>query len=146
MGDLSAARARMNHREGSYSAALSSNPAEIESVRQAVRSMAAGGGFSERAGDVALALDEVVANAQEHGRPPIRVSAWSDGRLVVEVADAGGGFDYTGVCRRHPPEPFGRRGRGLWIVRQLVDVLTVSSTPDGTMVRIELLLDPQIGA
>jgi anti-sigma regulatory factor (Ser/Thr protein kinase) len=125
---------------------LGANPAEIEAVRQAVRSMAADGGFAERAGDMALALDEIVANAQEHGQPPIAVTAWSDGRLVVEVIDRGRGFDYPKVCRAHPPAPLGRRGRGLWIVRQLVDVVTIISGPTGTVVRIELLLEPQIGA
>lgn len=144
MRDHSTAR-RMDALEG-YRAALTADPAEIEAVRQAVRSMAAHGGFADRAGDVALALDEVVANAQEHGEAPISVSAWSDGRLVVEVTDRGEGFDYSGVCRTHPPEPLGHRGRGLWIVRQLVDVLTISSGPAGTMVRMELLTEPQIGA
>ncbi len=129
-----------------YSAALSANPAEIEAVRQAVRSMAAQGGFSDRAGDAALALDEVVANAQEHGRPPITVNAWADGRLVVEVEDSGGGFNYGEVCRTHPPAPFGSRGRGLWIVRQLADLVSISSGPAGTTVHFELVSEPMLGA
>ena len=129
-----------------YSAALSDNPAEIEAVRQVVRSMAALGGFADRAGDAALALDEVVANAQEHGRAPITVNAWADGRLVIEVEDSGGGFDYGSVCRTHPPAPFGSRGRGLWIVRQLADLVSIRSGPTGTTVHFELVSDPMLGA
>ena len=129
-----------------YSVALGDDPAEIAEVRSAVRDLAVGGGFAERAGDLVLALDEVIANAQEHGRPPIKVRAWADGRLVVEVADAGAGFDRARVWKTHPPPPLGRRGRGLWIIRQLTDLVAISSGADGTTVRIELSPDPHIGA
>lgn len=93
-----------------------------------------------------LALDEVIANAQEHGRPPIVVEAWVDGRLVVEVSDAGPGFDRARVWSTHPPAPLGRRGRGLWITRQLADLVSIRSGEEGTLVRIELSPDPHIGA
>jgi len=129
-----------------YSVALGDDPAEIAEVRAAVRDLAVGSGFAERAGDLVLALDEVIANAQEHGRPPIEVRAWADGRLVVEVADAGAGFDRARVWKTHPPPPLGRRGRGLWIIRQLTDLVSISSGADGTTVRIELSPDPHIGA
>jgi anti-sigma regulatory factor (Ser/Thr protein kinase) len=115
-------------------------------VRQDVRELAADGGFADRASDVALALDEVVANAQEHGEPPITVTAWSDGRLVIEVSDAGGGFSYPEICRRHPPPQLGQRGRGLWIVRQLVDLVSIHSGADGTRVHMELVSEPMLGA
>jgi anti-sigma regulatory factor (Ser/Thr protein kinase) len=115
-------------------------------VRQDVRELAADRGFADRASDVALALDEVVANAQEHGEPPITVTAWSDGRLVIEVSDAGGGFSYPEICRRHPPPQLGQRGRGLWIVRQLVDLVSIHSGTDGTRVHMELVSEPMLGA
>jgi anti-sigma regulatory factor (Ser/Thr protein kinase) len=124
-----------------YTAALSADPAEIQAVRRAVAQLAARSGFAARADDLVLALDEILANAQEHGRPPISVEAWGNGRLVVEVQDSGPGFDYVDVCSTHPPEPFGRRGRGLWIVRQLVDLVRVESSPSGTHVRMELAVD-----
>lgn len=129
-----------------YTAALGDDPAEIAAVRLAVHDLAARSGFAERAGDLVLALDEVIANAQEHGRPPILVEAWADGRLVVEVTDAGEGFDRARVWSTHPPPPLGRRGRGLWIIRQLTDLVAVSADGDGTRVRIELSPDPHIGA
>ena len=103
-------------------------------------------GFGERASDLVLALDEVIANAQEHGRAPIVVEAWVDGRLVVEVSDVGTGFDRAKVWETHPPEPYGRRGRGLWIARQLADIVTIDCAGERTKVRIELSPDPQIGA
>lgn len=129
-----------------YSAALGDDPAEIAEVRSAVRDLAARSGFADRAGDLVLALDEVIANAQEHGRAPICVRAWADGRLVVEVSDVGAGFDRARVWSTHPPPPLGRRGRGLWIIRQLTDLVAISSGEHGTTVRIELSPEPHIGA
>jgi anti-sigma regulatory factor (Ser/Thr protein kinase) len=142
---MSAHRAGVEGQE-EYFAALGDDPAEIADVRAAVRDMAERGGFSDRAGDLVLALDEVVANAQEHGRPPIEVSCWVDGRIVVEVSDVGGGFDRARVWETHPPEPYGPRGRGLWITRQLTDLVSILSGDRGTTVRIELSPDPHIGA
>jgi anti-sigma regulatory factor (Ser/Thr protein kinase) len=129
-----------------YRAALGTDPAEIAEVRAVVRDLAVRNGFSERAGDLVLALDEAIANAQEHGRPPIEVTAWVDGRLVVVVADVGGGFDPARVWSTHPPAPLGRRGRGLWIIRQLTDLVSISTGDDGTRVRMELSPEPHIGA
>lgn len=130
-----------------YFASLGDDPAEIAEVRAAVRSIAERGGFGDRAGDLVLALDEIVANAQEHGRPPIEVRCWVDGRIVVEVKDVGGGFDRARVWDTHPPEPYGPRGRGLWITRQLTDTVNISCSEEGgTHVRIELSPDPHIGA
>jgi len=129
-----------------YSTALGRDPAEIARVRLAVHELAESHGFSERAGDLVLALDEVIANAQEHGTPPIRVDAWVDGRIVVEVSDSGRGFEPKNVWATHPPAPLGTRGRGLWIARQLTDLVEILCGPAGTSVRIELSPDPHIGA
>ena len=132
--------------EEKYYVALGDDPAEIAEVRLAVRDIAVRGGFADRASDLVLALDEVIANAQEHGLPPIGISAWVDGRLVVEVSDVGNGFDRLHVWSTHPPERYGPRGRGLWIARQLTDLVTIVTDPRGTTVRIELSPDPHIGA
>ena len=129
-----------------YTTILGSDPAEIARVRAAVREIAVREGFAERAGDLVLALDEVVANAQEHGRAPVAIRAWNDGRLVVEVRDVGEGFDRAHVWRTHPPAPLGARGRGLWIARQLADHVEINVDPNGTMVRLEVSPDPHIGA
>jgi anti-sigma regulatory factor (Ser/Thr protein kinase) len=129
-----------------YQAALGRDPAEIAAVRIAMREMAERHGFGDRAGDLVLALDEVIANAQEHGTPPILIDAWVDGRVVVEVRDNGAGFEPHRVWARHPPDRFGTRGRGLWITRQLTDHEQVACGDLGTDVRIELSPDPHIGA
>lgn len=129
-----------------YQAALGRDPAEIVAVRTTMRALAERHGFADRAGDLVLALDEVIANAQEHGTPPILVDAWIDGRVVVEVRDNGAGFEPDRVWARHPPDRYGTRGRGLWIIRQLTDHLQVACGEGGTVVRIELSPEPHIGA
>lgn len=125
---------------------LTGDPTEIPFVRRAIAELAERHGFTQRRSDLSLALDELIANAQEHGSPPITVRGWYDGRLVMTVSDAGNGFDYGTVVRSHPPMMLGKRGRGLWIVRQLTDHVHVDTRPNGTTVRIELTHEPQIGA
>ncbi len=115
-------------------------------MRRAIAELAERHGFAQRRSDLSLALDELIANAQEHGSPPIIVRGWFDGRLILTVGDAGHGFDYTTIVRSHPPMMLGKRGRGLWIVRQLTDHVHVGAGPNGTTVRIELTHEPQIGA
>lgn len=122
-------------------ATIGSDPGEIAPVREAVHELAARAGYGERADDLALAVDELIANAQEHGATPIHVVAEADGDsgVHVEVCDAGSGFDWTEAVREHPPRPDSRRGRGLWIVRQLVDRVTVERDgDDATRIRIDL--------
>jgi len=134
---------------GPVDAVLGDDGTTIETLRQQVTRLATRGGFADRADDLALALVEVLANALEHGKPPVRVRAWLDGRLVIEVADQGSGFDLA-IVPDSPPTHHGHRGRGLWIVRQLVDVMKVrhatSGPSKGSTVRIELSPEPHIGA
>lgn len=129
-----------------FRAAIGADAREGREVRQAVRAAVAATGFADRGDDVELALAELLANAQEHGRPPIDVTMWDDGCLVVEVRDQGPGLDRGAVWPDHPPAPTLTRGRGIWIARQLTDGLTIHSSPEGTTVRMEVCADPQIGA
>jgi anti-sigma regulatory factor (Ser/Thr protein kinase) len=131
---------------GGFAITVGGDPAEIPPVRVATRALAEENGFADRANDLVLALDEMMANAAEHGRPPITVSGWYDGRLVLTVADTGRGFDFPSILREHPPVMLGRRGRGLWIIRQVTDHAEVDVTAAGTTVRVELNHEPHIGA
>lgn len=120
-------------------ATIGADPGEIAPVRVAVHDLAERAGFAGRADDLALAINELITNAQEHGRAPIHVVADADTSVHVEVRDSGKGFDWAQVSQEHPPRPHARRGRGLWIVRQLVDRVTVERSADESMrVRVEL--------
>lgn len=124
---------------------LARDPSELAALRSAIDELASRQGLGDRAADVVLALDELVANAQEHGAPPVEVSAWADGNLVVEVSDGGSGLGRLAVPDR-PPGSDQDHGRGLWIVSQLADHMDVTCSAERTTVRIELSNEPQIGA
>ncbi len=122
-------------------ATIGDDPGEIAPVRDAVHDLARRAGYGQRAHDLALAINELLANAQEHGAAPIRLVAdvGPDDGVHVEVSDSGAGFDWGEAVREHPPAPDSRRGRGLWIVRQLVDHVTVERNGhDSTRVRVHM--------
>jgi anti-sigma regulatory factor (Ser/Thr protein kinase) len=108
-----------------------------EVVAQAARSAGCDG---DRVDDLVLAVNEVATNAVEHGSGQAHLAVWTgpDTReLVCEVHDDGRLADpLPGLRAPHPSDP---RGRGLWIARQLCDLLHVWADPEGTHVRIRAL-------
>jgi anti-sigma regulatory factor (Ser/Thr protein kinase) len=113
--------------------------ADLGRVRRFVRSTVARAGLrGERAADLALAVHELAANALRHGRMPVELRIWSARDAVVaEIADSGGGLRdrFAGHLE---PEPAAPGGRGLWMARQLCDVVEVRSTDAGTVVRVHV--------
>lgn len=122
---------------------------QLHEVRRAVRGLAGAAGFTEeRISDVVLAVNEVATNAVEHGSRgqnttdpvhdgvrPAELHVWVEpAGLVCEVHDGGRLADpLPGL---HPPHPSDPRGRGLWIARQICDLLHVWSDGVGTHVRV----------
>jgi anti-sigma regulatory factor (Ser/Thr protein kinase) len=94
----------------------------------------------DRTADLVLAVNEVATNAVEHGSGDAHLALWSGaGRreLLCEVHDGGRLADpLPGLRAPHPSDP---RGRGLWIARQLCDLLHVWGDDTGTHVRIRAL-------
>jgi anti-sigma regulatory factor (Ser/Thr protein kinase) len=98
-------------------------------------------GMSAAPHDLALAVNEVVTNAFEHGAPPVvvRLHQGADSWLCV-VIDHGPGLPdpYAGIDSPLPGNP-APHGYGLWLARQLCDFLTIARHPGpGTTVRLEL--------
>ncbi|MCU1455889.1 MAG: hypothetical protein JWN46_4035 [Acidimicrobiales bacterium] len=88
-------------------------------------------------GDLVLAVDELVANSLDHGGGRCVVRAWQDGTSAVcEVEDRGTIADPLAGRRR--PKPDQPRGRGLWLVHQLCDLVELRTGPAGTIVRVHL--------
>jgi anti-sigma regulatory factor (Ser/Thr protein kinase) len=115
----------------------------LGAMRRLVRQLAGKIGLDERRSlDASLAATEVVANALEHGGSPVTFRAWigDDDALVCQTEDTGGGIGdpFAGYF---PPDVMGERGRGLWLVRQLVDLLQVQPGPGGTIVRFTMVPD-----
>lgn len=91
---------------------------------------------ADRADDVVLAVNEVATNAVEHGGAGVaELHLWcGDGEFTCEVHDPGTLSDpLPGLVA--PPATV-QRGRGLWIARQLCDVLHVWTDVRGTHVRM----------
>jgi anti-sigma regulatory factor (Ser/Thr protein kinase)/anti-anti-sigma regulatory factor len=119
---------------------LVATPAALPGVRRRLGSWLSdlGMGEQDRVG-VMVAVGEACANAAEHAyrgseAGPMSVSAAVDidGVLTVSVRD-------EGVW--HPPDRDpGDRGRGLLIMRQLVDTVTFDEQPAGTTVTLRVRL------
>ena len=93
--------------------------------------------------DTALAASEAIANAYDHAEATgsiLNVRAYAD-RVVVEVCDRGEGFE---IAPDEEPDMTEERGRGIRLMRMLVDSVEVKRRSDaqGTMVRLIKLLDP----
>jgi len=84
---------------------------------------------------VVAAASEVVANGLRHGRPPVRARAWSqDAMLIVHVEDQGGRPIPAHAGYRPPVSP--ADPAGLWVARQLADVLITNTGGGRTTVRM----------
>jgi anti-sigma regulatory factor (Ser/Thr protein kinase) len=115
---------------------LSFTPWQLIELRAAVAEATEQVGLSRsRAQDFVLAVNEVASNAVEHGRGLRRLRMWHrPGRVICEVHDNGSlANPLPGLIPPHPNNP---RGRGLWIARQLCDLLHVWSDTLGTHVRL----------
>jgi anti-sigma regulatory factor (Ser/Thr protein kinase) len=92
---------------------------------------------AERAVDLCYAVNEVLTNALVHGSTPA-VSAWlDDGRFVCQIEDRGHGI-VDPLAGYLPPATDAVRGRGLWLARQLVDLLQIVPGRLGTTVRLQV--------
>ena len=116
---------------------LTFTPWQLADLRTAVGEAARAAGLSpHRADDFVLAVNEVAGNAVEHGYGTGLFQLWLRPRvLTCEVHDSGVlGNPLPGMRLPHPAE---HRGRGVWIARQLCDLLHVWADHDGTHVRLQ---------
>jgi anti-sigma regulatory factor (Ser/Thr protein kinase) len=114
---------------------------QLVEVRDTVARAAQDAGCDrDRVADLVLAVNEVATNAVEHGSGDAHLALWTgpgSRELLCEVHDGGRlGDPLPGLRAPHPSDP---RGRGLWIARQLCDLLHVWGDDAGTHVRIRAL-------
>jgi serine/threonine-protein kinase RsbW len=119
----------------------------IEKVVEMVRHECAAMRFDHRqlALNVPVALAEALSNAilRGNGDDPgkhVRVRAEVDSeRLVVEVVDEGPGFDFDAKLVEPAEGDLDREdGRGLFLMRKLMDRVERVSVPRGSAVRMTL--------
>jgi anti-sigma regulatory factor (Ser/Thr protein kinase) len=89
----------------------------------------------EKGAEIAAILtDEVVANAVEHGRPPIVLTVDGDREdVTVTVTDCGPSLPVLRAV-----EPMAERGRGMKIIDVLADAWGVDQLPVGKRVWFRL--------
>ena len=114
---------------------------DMRALRRALTRVLADSPLSpDAAQDFVLAIDEVTANAAEHGVPPVDVKLWcTPERLLCAVTDRGAAFDDPLVGYGPAHGDMGVGGMGLWLARRSVDSLVASpadESGDGCTVRL----------
>lgn len=98
--------------------------------------------------DTALAAGEALSNAYDHADGAcgcvMTMHAYAD-RVVIEVRDCGCGYE---IAPDEEPDTTEDRGRGIRLMRMLVDSVEVRRRPDahGTLVRLIKLIAPASAA
>jgi anti-sigma regulatory factor (Ser/Thr protein kinase) len=112
---------------------------DLASSRRFVYEMAIQGGVEpNRASEVCVAVNEAITNAIVHGGGVAGLWAWNDnGSFICQVQDRGPGASDP-LAGYHPPSGIASSGRGLWLARQLVDLLQVVPGKAGTTVRLQI--------
>ena len=119
---------------GRISLELPGDPWTVSLCRRVLRSWLEDLSVDEtRLADIELVLSEAAGNVVRHAYARrgsayrVIVTFFTD-RLRLEVTDQGVGFLRASIP--HPDEQQ-LGGRGLWLIEQLADVTTVSTTPGG---------------
>lgn len=121
---------------------LPNEPSRISEVRHFVAAFLADlRAPVELSSEVQLAVGEAVANACRYGRPPsgrseLRVRCALDGRNIeIVVADDGPGY-VPPPGSYELPDTFASGGRGLFLMKAMMDDVKVEASDDGTVVTL----------
>jgi anti-sigma regulatory factor (Ser/Thr protein kinase) len=107
----------------------------------AARAQAIGLNF-QRIDDFVLVANELATNSLQHGHGKTEIRFWRDDDAVTCEVENEGRIDEPLAGRRRP-SPDQLRGRGLWLVNQLSDLVQIRSGEWGSLVRAQMLLRSQ---
>ena len=119
----------------------------LYALRSAVAAHGTDLGLTEaRVADLVLVAHELAANAVRHGgatsATPGRITLWrEDHALLCRVSDGGPGIVDPERAGLVDVPLAASNGRGLWIIRQVVDRLDIDSGGSGTTITAEIHLD-----
>jgi anti-sigma regulatory factor (Ser/Thr protein kinase) len=92
----------------------------------------------QRIAELLLAVHEIAVNALTHGGGTAIARLWTDERrFVCDIENEGAGLSET-TAGYVPPDPGGEGGRGLWLARQVCDLVEVLSRGGTTRVRLSM--------
>lgn len=128
----------------SYRMVIESDLNNVSKVEKTTEKIAKLMRFSEEERDsLAIAVTEIVGNAIVHGNKKNKNKKvtvdfeYRDNKITVLIQDEGKGFNEKEVANPLEPENLLKEsGRGIFIVRALMDQVDFSSTEKGTQVRL----------
>ncbi len=92
----------------------------------------------ERVEELTVIASELVTNSVQAGAETITIAWWEDeDGCALQVDDDGYGFDEPLAGYRRPAAD-ADNGRGVWIARQLADVVELARRDPGTSVRVHV--------
>jgi len=127
-----------------YEMTIPSDANRIKDVERITERIATHMNFSEDDRDsLAIAVTEIVGNAISHGNQNdleknvfVTFDYFND-TIIVQVQDEGEGFDEEEIDDPlHPENILKESGRGIFIVRALIDEIDISRNEKGTLVRL----------
>ncbi|MGH2425643.1 MAG: ATP-binding protein [bacterium] len=131
---------KLEEQAGFVELVLPAKASYVALARTLLQDTARHSGFNgDQAAEMAVALSEAFTNVITHARTPwvtIRYAVAPLG-ITIEVRDDGEGFD-TAVLE-HPYDPVAESGRGMHLIRSLMDAVECQSSSAGTVVRMTRL-------
>lgn len=116
---------------------LSCGKKSLRKARSRIRKFASQQGYTRESEDIALAAQEALKNIIQHGCPAddkmyLECVAMDDG-FTVEVSDHGMGFNVE-AYEEASASPMALHGRGIRIIKGLMDEVKITSGQEGTTV------------
>jgi len=127
-------------RGGAFRRWLAARPSSAGVMREALTTYLSANGIDDAATRlIVLCADEALINAVAHATgSPVGVFAdLRDDHLTLEVSDGGPGFDASQIDGDGEPDLMSEHGRGLFLIRNLMDDLEILSDEHGTTLHME---------
>lgn len=109
-------------------------------ARSKVIKFATDHGFADEAEDIALAAQEALKNIIQHACPVdnnMHLECIADhDNIEIEISDIGTGFDVSEVTGT-PVSPMASHGRGIPLIKGLMDDVRITSDQEGTIIHME---------
>ncbi|MBN1289409.1 MAG: ATP-binding protein [Actinobacteria bacterium] len=111
----------------------------LKKARMRVEDFAVTNGFEQEAADIALATQEALKNVIQHACPidnRMRLEGEAeDDSLTIIISDTGKGFEQCALDAG-PSSPLSVHGRGLQLIKGVMDEMDINTCKDGTAIRM----------